>query len=208
VHGDVGDYAPPDFVRATETFWSLRATEIDRSTELVELGAYRGENLLRLSPFVGSALGFEADPADLEIAKSRVFGKRGLSVEAFDGADPGLEDASCDVVYFDRSRPGAILKPTAELLRVARRLLRDGGRVLILGFAATAEGRAARDTWVKRLDHVFGRATPPPDLLDEAATAGLVVDAGFKPRVERVGSALVAFEGSVPESDDADADAI
>jgi hypothetical protein len=45
-------------------------------------------------------------------------------------------------------------------------------------------------------------------LLDEAATAGLVVDAGFKPRVERVGSALVAFEGSVPESDDADADAI
>jgi SAM-dependent methyltransferase len=198
VPADVYDYAPPAFVRAAETFWSLYGPTFDRDQEGLELGSYRGEGLLRIAPFIGRMIGLETNAADHEEAARRTAGKPGLSARPWSGLAIPFPDASFDLVFVDFARPGFSPADPFVLWAEARRVLRPEGRLLVLSLRDGEEARALRDEWTDRLFETGQGPETLPALRREEDWRRDLESAGFAVSWESLGPALGLAIGTPP----------
>jgi SAM-dependent methyltransferase len=188
--GDLHDYAPPAWVRWSETFWSLHAPTFDRDQTGLEIGSYRGENLLRLSPFIGRMVGLESDAAEAAIAAERCRGRPGVDPRPWGGIAFPFPEATFDLVYVDFTRPGFLPRDRALLFAEAKRVLKPDARLLALALGATDAARELRDAWTTRLFEVGFALDELPPLFEPDAFAAELAAAGFEPRVESLGPLL------------------
>lgn len=192
---DAYDYAPPAWIRAAETFWSLHGPTFDRGQTGVELGCRRGETLLRLSPFIGRMIGFEATAAELAEARKRTAGKPGVEARPWDGVRAPLPDGSCDLVFVDLAHPGGP-SDRAALFAEARRLLKPDGRFLAFAFGATDAARETRDAWTDRLFEVGFALDALPALCAAEEVAAELRAAGLAAEAAPLGAVLLEIQGS------------
>lgn len=195
--GDVYDYAPPAFVRWTETFWSLHGPTFDRDQSGLELGSYRGETLLRVAPFIGRMTGLETSPEDAAEARRRCAKKPGLDPRGWSGLAIPFPDAHFDLVFVDWARPGFVPRAPEVLLAEARRVLKADGRFLALALRDTDEARSLRDAWTDRLVELGAVIDELPPLKTADGLRAELAAAGFEPKIETLGPELFEIQGDV-----------
>lgn len=195
---DAYDYAPPLWIRWTETFWSLHGPLCDRDQTGLEIGCAGGDVLIRLSPFLGRVIGLEGRAEDAARAAERCRGRPGVEARPWGGVALPFPDASFDLVFVDFARPGFVPRDRALLLAEARRVLKPDARFLATAFAAGDAAREIRDAWTDRLVERGAAFDEAPPLFDATALADELAHAGFDPRVEPLGPALLAVAADVP----------
>ena len=197
MQGDVHDYAPPAFIRWTETFWSLHGPTFDRDQSGLEIGSCRGENLLRIAPFIGRMTGLESHADDAAEARRRTAKKPGLDPRGWSGLAIPFPDQHFDLVFVDFARPGFILREPGLLLPEARRVLKPDGRFLAFALRDTDEARALRDAWTDRLFEVGMTLDELPPLKTADGLRAELSAAGFEPNVSTLGPELFEIQGDV-----------
>jgi len=142
---------------------------------LVDFGSGRGGDLVRASERVGPggrAIGVDANPAMLEVARERTAGLANVRLVRSDLASVDLPDGCADVVISNCTINHAPDK--VAVYREVHRILRPGGRAVVSDVVAEEElpatVRADPAAWAA----CYGGAIPEADYLAAIFAAGLV----------------------------------
>ncbi len=186
------DRAGDDFALAAEEMCRrlFRAAAVADGMRILDAGCGSGGTLEALDAAYGSLslAGLNIDPRELAAARRRLGERRGRTggeVELIEGdacAMP-LPDGGFDLVLAIES---ILLFPSRRrFLGEARRVLRPGGRLLVVDFVPAPALRAALAAWDGSLGKLRGPAGPRTDVrISVAGYRRLAAAAGF--RLERV----------------------
>ena len=173
------------------------------SGTVVDLGCGAGLITLPLVPAVGRVFGL-----DFNAAACRQAGRHGLRVVRGDAFDLPLADAAADLVVNVEFIQQYGAEAVGCLLNEVARVLRPGGRLVIVWSNRAALVHRAASAALRILDRRHGSASnghvhhAPPRVRSAAEAAGLVLDewfAIFPPlrwRARSVGGPLVGMIGS------------
>jgi len=110
--------------------WQARRVRRRGRAEALDIGCGTGHLLKRLAPIVEQVTGIEPDPATAALARRNLSGvEHAVIHEGPFGEEPG---ATYDLVTFIASLHHM---PLRDSLQRARRMLRPGGRLLVVGVA-------------------------------------------------------------------------
>jgi SAM-dependent methyltransferase len=107
---------------------------LDETWRVVDLGCGTGETIVAIAPYVSSVIGVDQEPSMLEAAQRRLHGLDGVTLRQGDVCATGLTGGEADAVLSMLVMHH--VPAPADLFVEAHRLLKEGGRFVVLDMLA------------------------------------------------------------------------